>query len=146
MRQGRKQHVVFCKIATGKKSQTSKMKIETHKINDIKIAKLISNDIIIKTTDDALDLLGNLHYQNFDKIIIQEKNITPDFFDLRNGIAGEILQKFSNYRVRLAIVGDFNQYPGKSIRDLIFESNKIGHINFVSSISEALLKLSKADL
>ena len=122
------------------------MKIETHKVNDIKIAELISIDIIIKTTDDGLDLLGNLYYQGFDRVIIQEKNITPEFFELTNGIAGEILQKFSNYRVRLAIVGDFSQYPGKSIKDFIFESNKTGHINFVSSISDALLKLSKVDL
>ncbi|MCK7528774.1 MAG: DUF4180 domain-containing protein [Ignavibacteriales bacterium] len=30
-----------------------------------------------------------------------------DFFDLKTGIAGEILQKFSTYNVRLAILGDF---------------------------------------
>jgi len=121
------------------------MKIEAHKINDTKIAELISDDIIIKTTQDGLDLLGNLYYQDFDKIIIHEKNITEDFFNLKNGIAGEILQKFSNYRIRLAIVGDFSQYSGKSIKDFIFESNKTGHINFVSSMSEALIKLSKID-
>lgn len=119
------------------------MNIETHKINDSKIAELISEDILIKTTQDGLDLLGNLYYQDFDKIIIHQKNITKDFFDLKNGIAGEILQKFSNYRVRLCIVGDFSQYRGKSISDFIFESNKLGQINFVGSTAEALIALSK---
>ncbi|KAA6304392.1 hypothetical protein EZS27_043961, partial [termite gut metagenome] len=57
-----------------------------------------------------MDLLGNLYYQGFDKIVVQEKNITPEFFDLKSGMAGEILQKFSTYRVRLAIVGDFTPY------------------------------------
>ena len=42
-------------------------------------------------------------------MIIHEKNITPEFFDLKNRMAGEILQKFSNYRIRLAIVGDRTQ-------------------------------------
>jgi hypothetical protein len=120
------------------------MEIQTHQISDIKIAEVISTDMVIKNVEDGLDLLGNLYYQDYDKIILHEKDLTPDFFDLRTGLAGELLQKFSNYRVRLAIVGDFTQYPGKSINDFIAESNRTGQINFVSSVSEALSKLSKA--
>jgi len=58
-------------------------------------------------------------------------------------LAGEILQKFSNYRVRLAIVGDFSTFTSKSIKDFIYESNKGRHINFVSSLDEAIKVLSK---
>ena len=118
------------------------MNIETHHLNDTNIAEVVSDTIVIKTAEDGLDLLGNLYYQDFDSIILHEKNITPDFFDLKTGIAGEVLQKFSTYRVRLAIVGDFAQCTGKSIRDFMFESNKAGHINFVKSTTEALNKLS----
>jgi hypothetical protein len=118
------------------------MKIETHHINDTKIAEIISDTFVIKTTADGLDLLGNLYFQDFDKIVVQEKNIAPEFFDLKNGMAGEILQKFSTYRVRLAIVGDFTPYSSKSMKDFIYESNKRGHINFVSSTTEALKVLS----
>lgn len=118
------------------------MKIETHPINGTNIAEIISNEIIINTAEEGVELLGNLYYQDFDGIIIQEKNITPDFFDLKNGMAGEILQKFSNYRVRLAIVGDFASYSQPSIRDFIFESNKTRHINFVNSVTDALKVLS----
>ncbi|MES2725687.1 MAG: DUF4180 domain-containing protein [Bacteroidota bacterium] len=118
------------------------MKIETHHINNTKIAEVISTDTLIKKAEDGLDLLGNLYYQDFDKIIIHQHNITPDFFDLKTGIAGDILQKFSNYRVRLAIVGNFTHYTSKSINDFIFESNKAGQINFVNSTEEAINKLS----
>ncbi len=96
------------------------MKIEIHQINDQQIAEVVSETTVIATTEDGLDLLGNLYFQGFDKVILHEKNITPDFFDLKTGIAGEILQKFSNYRVQLAIVGDFSAYPSQSIRDFIF--------------------------
>jgi hypothetical protein len=120
------------------------MKIETHEINDLKIAEVISEDLVIANAQDGLDLLGNLYYQDFDKIIVHEKNITPDFFDLKTGIAGEILQKFSNYRMHLAIVGDFNTYQNKSIKDFIFESNKLGQINFVESVEEAINKLKRS--
>ena len=119
------------------------MEIETHQINDTKIAEVISTDMVIRTIEDGADLLGNLYYQDYDKIIVHQENITPEFFDLKTGIAGEILQKFSNYRVSLAIVSDFSQYSGKSFNAFIFESNKAGQINFVSSVSEALSKLSK---
>ncbi|WP_199119529.1 DUF4180 domain-containing protein [Pedobacter sp. ASV28] len=118
------------------------MNIKNHQHKATQIAELISDELIIKKAEDGLDVLGNLYYQGFDKIIIHQQNITPDFFDLKNGMAGEILQKFSNYRVRLAIVGDFSAYTSKSIKDFIWESNKIGHIYFLTYLSTALDKLS----
>ncbi len=119
------------------------MHIETHEINGTRIAEIISDDIIITTAQDGLDVMGNLYYQDFDKIILREQNIIPDFFDLKTGIAGEILQKFSNYRVRLAIVGDFTSYTGNSIKDFMYESNKGRQVSFVNSLSEALKRLSE---
>ncbi|MEA5259679.1 DUF4180 domain-containing protein [Arcicella aquatica] len=119
------------------------MEIKTHEVNTTKIAEVTEDYIFINNAQDGLDLLGNVYYQGFDNIIIHQKNITPDFFDLKTGIAGEILQKFSTYRVALAIVGDFSHYTSKSIKDFIFESNKAGHINFVNSVSEALSCLGK---
>lgn len=118
------------------------MKIEIHVTGDIKIAEVISDDYIIAKAEDGLDLLGNLYYQDFDRIIIHEENIIPDFFDLKSGIAGEILQKFSTYRVRLAIVGHFSKYIGKSLQDFIYESNQARQVNFVASLPEALKRLS----
>ncbi|PIF46191.1 uncharacterized protein DUF4180 [Chryseobacterium sp. 52] len=119
------------------------MQIKSHGINTIKIAEIISDTIIIKSAQDGLDLLGDIYYQGFDKVIMYEKNITPEFFDLKTKIAGDILQKFSNYRVGLAIVGDFEKYESKSIRDFIFESNKTKHINFADTLEDALERLGK---
>jgi hypothetical protein len=117
------------------------MEIIAHSVNEIKIAEIVSADIIIRSAQDGLDLLGNIYYQGFDKLIIYEKNLTPEFFDLKTKIAGDILQKFSNYRMSLAIVGDFEKYQSKSIRDFIFESNKTKHINFSETLEDALERL-----
>jgi hypothetical protein len=114
------------------------MIIETHNINDKKIAEIISDEIILSTIEDGLDLLGNLYYQGFDKIIIHERNILPDFFDLKTKIAGDILQKFTQYQMPLIIVGDFSKFNSTSLNDFIFESNKGKHINFVTSTIEAI--------
>jgi hypothetical protein len=121
------------------------MQIESHNINDIKIAEVISSSTVIENVEDGKDLLGNLYFQGYDRIVVHQNSITPDFFDLKTGIAGEILQKFSNYRVRLAIVGDFTQFTSKSIKDFIFESNNGRQVNFVSSLTEALHRLSRAN-
>lgn len=104
---------------------------------------MIADEILIRNAQDGLDLLGNLYYEDCGRIILHEKNISPEFFDLKNGMAGEILQKFANYRVRLALLGDFSRYPGQSIRDFISESNKGKQVNFVSTLDEALERLGR---
>ncbi|KOY86796.1 alpha/beta hydrolase [bacterium 336/3] len=119
------------------------MEIREHQHNETKIAEIVSESMIIATTEDGLDVLASLYFQGFDKIIIHQNNITPDFFDLKTGIAGEILQKFSNYRVQLAIIGDFSQYISKSLKDFIFESNKQGHIIFVESLDDVMRNFKK---
>ncbi|WP_373810662.1 DUF4180 domain-containing protein [Porphyromonas macacae] len=118
------------------------MKIETHNIGNIKVAEIITDKIILRSIEDGLDLLGNLYYQGFDKIIVYEKNIIPAFFDLKTKIAGDIPQKFAQYRMPLIIVGDFSKFQSKSLNDFIFESNKGKQINFVNSRSEAIKLLT----
>lgn len=129
---------------TCKKKNLTKMNLEVHSINGIKIAEVLSDQVIINTIDDGVALFGNIYYQGFDNLVLHEKNITPEFFKLSSGIAGEILQKFSNYRVKLAIVGDFSKYSSKSLTNFIYECNKGRHINFVSSITEAINMLSSS--
>lgn len=119
------------------------MKIEISEINGNKITEIISDKILIRKTQDALDIMAESNYRSSWKIIMYEKNIISDFFDLKTGIAGEILQKFSTYNVQLAIVGDFSKYSSKSLADFIYESNKLGRINFVNSIGEAKDRLIK---
>lgn len=114
------------------------MEIKTHNIDNTKVAEITTDKVILRSTEDGLDLLGNLYYQGFDKIIIHEKNITPEFFDLRTKIAGEILQKFAQYQMPLIIVGDFSKYKSKSLNDFIFESNKSQQINFIKDLSNIL--------
>lgn len=119
------------------------MQVKSHTLNTIQIGEVLSDEVLIQNAEDGLDLLGNLYYQGFDRMIVYSKNITPDFFDLKNGIAGETLQKFSNYRVRLAIVGDFSMHTSKSITDFIFESNSGKQVNFLGSLEEALERLQQ---
>lgn len=55
------------------------MEIKTHEIANQKIAEILSDEILLNTLEDGLDLLGNLYYQGFERIIIYEKIVRPIF-------------------------------------------------------------------
>ncbi|MFD2148275.1 DUF4180 domain-containing protein [Mucilaginibacter antarcticus] len=114
------------------------MQIITHQKNGIQIAEILSDAIIINSVDDGTQVLNDLYYQGFDAIIIKAGQLAADFFDLKTGLAGDVLQKFSNRRVRLAIIGDFKVVESKSLRDFIFESNKGNLVSFRNSLAEVL--------
>lgn len=117
--------------------QSSDFNIEFTSVGEIKIAEVLSETVIIRDLDDAIDLLGNCSYQGASRVILHEIHLTPEFFDLKTRLAGEILQKFSNYRMQLAIVGNFGKYTSKSLRDFIYECNNGSLIRFASTIEEA---------
>lgn len=117
------------------------MRIKTHRIGQAKVAEIQAEGLVLTSVEDGLSLLGDLYYQGFDKIILHEENIVPEFFDLKTKLAGEVLQKFVQYRMPLAVVGDFSKYTSKSLRDFIYECNKGRQVNFVQELSSALKDL-----
>ena len=114
------------------------MIIKTHLIGKKEIAELISDELIISNEEDGKDLVGNMYFQGFDTVIINKDKLTPSFFELKNKMAGEILQKFSTYGIRIIIIGDFKNIESESLKSFILESNKGRNVNFVSSLNEAL--------
>ncbi len=117
--------------------------IKFHEKDGIRIAEETSVDLLISSVDDAVDLLGNLAFDNCSSVILNESNLHPDFFRLNTRLAGDVLQKFSNYNFRLAIIGDFSKYQSKSLQDFIRECNRGNRVYFMESLDEALLKMKK---
>lgn len=117
------------------------MEIVIHQNGNTKVAEIKSSEIIVTKVQDALDIMADADYKGARKIILYEKNIHPDFFKLRTGLAGEILQKFVNYKVCLAIIGDFSKYQSKPLKDFIFECNKGNQLFFVADLETAINKL-----
>lgn len=117
--------------------------IISHQTDGLTFLEIRSEGQFINNVQDVLDLFGELYGQYYDGIILYERNITPDFFDLQTRLAGEILQKFSNYRIRLVIVGDWSKYTSRSLEAFICESNRGKTVNFSSSPTEAVKLLSR---
>jgi len=112
--------------------QNKSLEIKSSEVNGIKIAEVSSDEMLIPNVREGIDLLVDIYYQDFDKIILDEKNINPEFFDLKSGFAGEVLQAVSNFRLQLAIKGDYSKYKSKSLKDFMGESNQLGQISFIS--------------
>lgn len=120
------------------------MNIEYLKDNEIEIAVVSGDDVVITDTQSALDLVMTVKYETKAARFVIDKNmICEDFFVLSTGMAGEILQKFMNYQVKMAVYGDYSHYTSKPLKDFIYESNHGKDFFFVSTKEEAIQKLTE---
>ena len=102
------------------------------------MAKILES--IIKKYQKTNDIFNLFSINKCSTIIVKKENIIDEFYDLSTGITGEILQIFSNYKKRMAIVGDFENIKSKALNDFIYESNKTKQIIFVKNIEKAIEK------
>ena len=119
------------------------MKIEHINDNGIDIAVISSDEKVIVDAQSALDLAMTVKYETgAANIALDKRLVCEDFFILSTGVAGEILQKFVNYHIRLAIYGDFSRYTSKPLRDFIYESNQGKDVFFLDTRETAAEKLA----
>ncbi len=60
---------------------------------------------VIGGEGDVLDLIGNASYQGAQCVVIPAERFDEAFFQLRTRVAGDIVQKFANYRMALVVLG-----------------------------------------
>ena len=110
------------------------------KENNISVA-IVEADDKVNSLGDISDLMANAYYNHCVGLLIKKEMLGNDFFDLRTGYAGQILQKFSNYKMKIAIVGDFSGYKSDSLNDFIYECNNGSQVFFKGSNEEGLSAL-----
>ena len=119
------------------------MNIEHLKENGIDIAVVSGDETVIVDVQSALDLAMTVKYETgAERIVIDKAVICGDFFILSTGMAGEILQKFMNYHVKVAVFGDYSHHTSKPLKDFIYESNHGKDFFFVATREEAVQKLT----
>lgn len=118
------------------------MKIEKIVKNNVQIAHITAEEVVINDLQSAIDLMMTVKYVTGIKNIVLSKELVVDkFFILSSGLAGEILQKFINYQFRIVIYGDYSKYTSKPLKDFIYESNNGHDIFFTDSLQMAIEKL-----
>ena len=115
------------------------MNIETIQAPRGAIAVLSGGKVQITDAGAALDLAMSVRYETgASRLAIDKRLVCSDFFILSTGVAGDILQKLMNY-------GDYSHYASKPLRDFIRESNHGKDFFFVSTMKEAVQRLTDAE-
>jgi len=120
------------------------MNIAKIEANGETIAVVNDSEIRIEDVQSALDFMATVRYEtDCDRMVIPKSMLSESFFDLKTRLAGEILQKFINYHVKVAIIGDFSAYTSRSFKDFVYECNGGNDIFFLPDEQVAIEKLSK---
>ncbi len=90
----------------------------------------------ITTVQDALDHLIGAAFACAEVVAVPSTRLDGRFFDLSTGFAGDILQKFANYRLRLVVIGDIDRHLAASsaLPDLVREANRGQDIWFLPDL------------
>lgn len=112
--------------------------------NNVCVACVNEYDTLIEDAPTAMDVVMSAKYETgTTNVVIPKELFAEKFFVLSSGIAGEILQKFVNYRFRVAIYGDYSRYTSKPLKDFIYESNNGHDVFFTETLEQAIDKLCK---
>jgi hypothetical protein len=76
-------------------------------------------------------------------LVIDEKDLSPDFFDLKTGFAGQVLQKFVSYRTKLAVIVRDASVHGGRFGELMHEHRIHPIVRFFNAEQSARTWLSQ---
>jgi len=106
-------------------------------LNGVDFIDLTGKGSLIQHEGDLHDLLSLCYYHQTNIVLLSEKNLSLDFFDLRSGLAGAAMQKFSNYKVKAAIIMTVGAEQSERFKELMFEVSSSSHIRFYVDQQEA---------
>jgi Domain of unknown function (DUF4180) len=78
----------------------------------------------ITRVEDAMDLVAACFEHDAQRVLLESRVLPTAFFDLRSGFAGEFLQKFSNYRIKLAAVFASEDGYSDRFREFLLEARR----------------------
>jgi PadR family transcriptional regulator AphA len=95
---------------------------------DKKIDEGVHGKQFLTSAEDVVDVIGICIEHRTRAVLLHAENLTEQFFDLSTGIAGDVLQKFRNYHIRLAIVmspdGPIHVSQSSKFREMVLEESK----------------------
>ncbi|PZR11184.1 MAG: DUF4180 domain-containing protein [Archangium gephyra] len=93
---------------------------------------------VIASSADVSNLIGQTWGQAVDSIVVPVSRLHADFFDLKTGFAGELLQKLVNHQLKLVVVGDVSAHVARSdaFRDFVREAQRGTQVRFVDAVRE----------
>jgi Domain of unknown function (DUF4180) len=115
-----------------------------YELHGVRVLECVPEGAKLRTYQDAVDLVGKSFEYRATLIVIPVECLDDEFFQLRTRIAGELIQKFVQYRRRLAIVGDILRHLTESsaLRAFVVEANRGKDVWFVAGLEELNQRLA----
>jgi uncharacterized protein DUF4180 len=92
---------------------------------------------LLQHADDITKLIETCFNNQTKRVLLYSENLTDRFFDLSSLEAGEILQKFRNYKIRLAVVVEHSMQLSSAFRDLMVEENRNSYFRLFEDREDA---------
>lgn len=92
---------------------------------------------IISNEQDALDWVAICGEHDTNRLMLHAGNLSENFFKLRTGLAGQVLQKFVNYYLKVAAVIPPEQVNQGRFKEMTFEANRGNHFRVFSDQQSA---------
>ncbi|HWQ29556.1 MAG TPA: DUF4180 domain-containing protein [Negativicutes bacterium] len=97
-----------------------------------------SSDTGLTNEKDALELVSACFENDTDLLLLDYSVLSVDFFRLDTGVAGAILQKLINYRIKTAAVIPSELIENARFREMALETNKGMHFRIFDTREEAV--------
>ena len=112
-------------------------------INGVTVLECSPDGALVDGDRAAMDLIAEAMGHDAELVALPVERLPDEFFSLRSGLAGIVAQKFVNYRMRLAVVGDVTAHVERStaLRDFVRETNRGNQLWFVASRAELVERL-----
>ena len=73
-----------------------------------------------------------------DALLLDQKALTPDFFDLSSGVAGNLVQRLQNYGIRMAAVVPSTAAHSRAFQEFAMEANTGSRFRFFPTREDAI--------
>ncbi|MGH7925677.1 MAG: DUF4180 domain-containing protein [Candidatus Binatus sp.] len=116
-----------------------------YELHGARVLELAADETRLRTYNDAVEIVGKSFENRATLIVIPVDCLDDEFFRLSTRIAGELIQKFVQYRRRLVIIGDISRHLAESsaLRDFVAESNRGNEVWFLATRGELNERLTQ---
>jgi hypothetical protein len=115
----------------------------SYDLHGVRVLECAADGPQIRSDRDAVDLVTTAWSHQARFLVIPVERLADQFFQLRTRLAGEMIHRFSIYKLRVAIVGDISRHLEESsaLRDFVYEANRGSQVWFLAGIEELAKRL-----
>src|ERR1043166_10296660 len=113
------------------------MNLQLNRDGEVTLAEAAPDVRLFPDAGAVSDLIEFALNNRVARFLLHSSNLSAAFFDLKTGMAGEALQKWRQYRLRVAVVLSRELEVGERFKQLILEENKGPFIHFCPTEAEA---------